>query len=84
MRKEKRSFKNNNDEIMKKLHIPEFILRIHQTLLLECLEYYIAFEADALLKFETNLTGKVENVSAPLSNKENNTTLSKFTKLIQM
>jgi hypothetical protein len=84
MRKEKRSFKNHNDEIMKKLHIPEFILRIHQTLLLECLEYYIVFEADALLKFETNLTGKVENVSAPLSNKENNTTLSKFTKLIQM
>jgi hypothetical protein len=84
MRKEKRSFKNHNDEIMKKLHIPAFILRIHQTLLLECLEYYIVFEADALLKFETNLTGKVENVSAPLSNKENNTTLSKFTKLIQM
>ena len=40
------------------------------------------FEADALLKFETNLKGKVENVNAPLSNKENNTTLSKFTKLI--
>jgi hypothetical protein len=31
------------------------------------------FEADALLKFETNLKGKVENVNAPLSNKENNT-----------
>ena len=84
MRKEKRSFKNHNDGIMKKLLIPEFILRIHQTLLLECLEYYIVFEADALLKFETNLTGKIENVNAPLSNKENNTTLSKFTKLIQM
>ena len=73
MRKEKRSFKNHNDGIMKKLLIPEFILRIHQTLLLECLEYYIVLEADALLKYETNLTGKVENVSAPLSNKENNT-----------
>jgi len=35
------------------------------------------FQADALLKFETNLKGKVENVNAPLSNKENNTTLSK-------
>jgi hypothetical protein len=60
MRKEKRSFKNHNDEIMKKLLIPEFIQRIHQTLLLECLEYYIVFEGDALLKFDTNLTGKAK------------------------
>ena len=71
MWKEKRSFKNHNDEIMKKLLIPEFILRIHQTLSLACLECYIVFEADALFKFDTNLTGKVENVNAPLSNKEN-------------
>jgi hypothetical protein len=60
MQKEKRSFKNHNDEIMKKLLIPEFIQSIHQTLLLACLEYYIVFEADALLKFDTNLTGKVK------------------------
>ena len=60
MREEKGPFKNHNDEIMKKLLIPEFILRIHQTLLLECLEYYIVFEADALLKLDTNLTGKVK------------------------
>jgi len=37
------------------------------------------FEAGALLKFETNLKGKVKNVNAPLSNKENNTTLSNTT-----
>jgi len=60
MRKEKKSFKNHNDEIMKKLLIPEFIQKIHQTLLLACLEYYIVFEADALLKLDTNLTGKVK------------------------
>ena len=58
--KEKRSFKNHNDEIMKKLLIPEFIQSIHHTLLLACLEYYIVFEADALLKLDTNLTGKVK------------------------
>jgi hypothetical protein len=46
--------------IMKKLLIPEFIQSIHQTLLLACLEYYIVFEADALLKLDTNLTGKVK------------------------
>jgi hypothetical protein len=60
MWKEKGTFKIHNDEIMKKLLIPEFILRIHQTLLLACLECYIVFEADALLKFGTNLTGKVK------------------------
>ena len=60
MRKEKKSFKNHNDEIMKKLLIPEFIQKIHQTLLLACLEYYIVFEADALLKLDTNLTGKAK------------------------
>jgi len=40
------------------------------------------FEAGALLKFETNLEGKVERVNAPLSNKENNTTLSKLIQLM--
>ena len=60
MWKEKGTFKIHNDEIMKKLLIPEFIQSIHQTLLLACLEYYIVFEADALLKLDTNLTGKVK------------------------